>query len=147
MKPHFKQTASARTALHVLFETSDRCRCPALLLLLAWGLLVSKKDKIGRTALHIACRNGAHVQDTTELLQNGKAEVDIDSRDFNGQTSLSMAAENGHRAVVKFLLETGKADAGLKDRWGQTPLTLTTRHGHDAVVKLLLETGKADVES
>jgi ankyrin repeat protein len=32
------------------------------------------------------------------------------------------SGSNGHEAMVKLLLETGKIDVDLKDRSGQTPL-------------------------
>ena len=50
------------------------------------------------------------------------------------------AAEMGHEAVVKLLLEKG-ADVESKDDVGQTPLSWAARGGHKAVVKLLLEKG------
>ena len=53
--------------------------------------------------------------------------------------------ENGHKAVVKLLLERG-ADVESKDDAGQTSLSRAAWNGHEAVVKLLLERG-ADVES
>jgi ankyrin repeat protein len=37
------------------------------------------------------------------LLETGK--VDVDSKDSDGQTPLSLATENGHEAVVQLLLE------------------------------------------
>jgi ankyrin repeat protein len=42
------------------------------------------------------------------LLDTGK--VDVDSRDIQNQTPLSLAAENGYEAVMKLLLDTGKVD-------------------------------------
>ena len=48
------------------------------------------------------------------------------------------AAGNGHRAVVKLLLEKG---AESKDRYGRTLLLWTAARGHEGVVKLLLEEG------
>jgi ankyrin repeat protein len=52
-----------------------------------------------------------------------------------------LAAKNGHKAVVKLLVEKG-ADLESKDkdfRW--TPLLWAAARGHEAVVKLLLEKG------
>jgi ankyrin repeat protein len=40
----------------------------------------------------------------------------------DGRTLLSLAAEEGHEAAVKLLLETGKVDVNLKDRDGWRPL-------------------------
>jgi ankyrin repeat protein len=48
-----------------------------------------------------------------------------------------MAAKNGHEAVVKLLLETGKVDIDSKDCYGQTPLWIAAENGHKAIVKLL----------
>ncbi len=55
---------------------------------------------------------------------------------------LSWAAENGHEAVVKLLLGTGKVDVDARDdKYGRTPLSCASENGHEAVVKLLLSTG------
>jgi hypothetical protein len=61
------------------------------------------------------------------------------------QKALSRAAEGGHGAVVKMLLETGKVDVNLKDKDGQTPLSRAVSNGYEAVVKMLLETSNVDV--
>ena len=57
---------------------------------------------------------------------------------------LLSAAQKGHAAVVKLLLETGKANPDLTDWSGRTPLSWAAENGHEVVVKLLLETGKAN---
>ena len=67
----------------------------------------------------------------------------MESKDrFHSWTPIWRAAEKGHEAVVKLLLEKG-ADVEYKDGNGQTPL-LWVRN--EAVMKLQLEKG-ADMKS
>jgi ankyrin repeat protein len=50
-----------------------------------------------------------------------------------------LAAEKGHEAVVRLLLEA-KADVDAKiESYGETALQLAAEEGHEAVVRLLLE--------
>jgi ankyrin repeat domain-containing protein 50 len=51
---------------------------------------------------------------------------------------------NGHTAVVRLLLDSGKVDANCKDGYGYTPLSLAAENRHEAVVRLLLDSGKVD---
>jgi ankyrin repeat protein len=53
------------------------------------------------------------------------------------RTQLSWAAERGHEAMVKLLLETGQANVESKDGARWTPLSWAAERGHEAVVKLL----------
>jgi ankyrin repeat protein len=67
--------------------------------------------------------------------------VEADSKDKDKRTPLSWAAERGHGAVVKLLVEKG-ADVKSKDTsYGQTPLLRAAANGHEAAVKLLVEKG------
>jgi ankyrin repeat protein len=65
--------------------------------------------------------------------------VEVDMENIGGQTLWSYAAQNGHKAVVKLLLEKG-ARIEAKDNSGRAPLLYAAENGH-AVIKLLLEYG------
>jgi ankyrin repeat protein len=54
------------------------------------------------------------------LLDTGK--VDVDAKDYIGQTPLWWAAMKGHEAVVKMLVDTGKVDVDAEDEGGWTPV-------------------------
>ena len=96
------------------------------------------------TGLHLIAYFGVEAA-VKPLLETGKVEAD--SKDEDGRTALSWAAQDGHEAVVKLLLETGKVDADSKDKDGRTPLWQAAQHGYDAIVKLLVETGKVKAGS
>jgi hypothetical protein len=66
--------------------------------------------------------------------------------DSYGRVPLSWAAENGHEAVVKQLLEKGAELESKDSYYGRTPLSWAAVNGHKAVVKQLLEKG-AELES
>ncbi|KAK4232838.1 hypothetical protein C8A03DRAFT_39511, partial [Achaetomium macrosporum] len=85
------------------------------------------------------------ILEATETLLQRSNNGDL--KDSFGRTALSWAAGNGHQAVVKMLLDTGKVDIDSKDDYGRTPLWWAARNGHETVVKMLLDTGKADVDS
>ncbi|KAJ9659039.1 hypothetical protein H2198_003328 [Neophaeococcomyces mojaviensis] len=86
--------------------------------------------------LHVAATLGH--DDIIAELRNVCA---INGADADGKTPLTWAAEKGHEAVVKLLVENG-ADLEAKDKkHGRTPLLWAAEKGHEAVVKLLLEKG------
>ncbi|KAL8365148.1 hypothetical protein RB595_004117 [Gaeumannomyces hyphopodioides] len=151
-----------------LSKAAENGREAVVKLLLATGKVdVDSKDDSEQTPLSKAAGNG-HEAVVKLLLATGK--VDVDSKDKQGRTPLSRAAAsgqvdakskykyyrwmrpsraagNGHEAVVKLLLATGKVDVESKDEQGRTPLSWAAANGHETVVKLLLATGKVDVES
>ena len=65
------------------------------------------------------------------LLETGR--VDVDFKDCDGGTTLSLAAGNGHEVVVKLLLETGRVDA-VEER--ETHNNITALHDDSSLKKL-----------
>ena len=51
---------------------------------------------------------------------------------------------NGHKAIIKLLLEIGKVKVNSKDNSEQTPLSLAAENGHLAMIELLLDKGAYD---
>ena len=83
--------------------------------------------------VHLAAYFGLK-EATIALLKNGR---DPDSKDTDGRTPLSWAAERGHEAVVKLLVARDDVEADSKGWRGSTPLSWAAERGHEAVAKLL----------
>ncbi|KAG7284251.1 hypothetical protein NEMBOFW57_010615 [Staphylotrichum longicolle] len=71
------------------------------------------------------------------LARADQAKIVIDARDKYGQTPLWWAAANGHEAVVKLLLGTGKVDVDARDKNGRTSLWWAARNRREAVIEVL----------
>jgi ankyrin repeat protein len=80
----------------------------------------------------------------TTLLKNGFHQ---DPKDSDGRTPLSWAAERGHEAVVRLLVERDDVEADSKDQFGRTPLLWAVENGHEAVVRLLAERDDVETDS
>ncbi|KAF2228994.1 ankyrin [Viridothelium virens] len=98
------------------------------------------------SGLHLTARNGLQTL-TRLLITDEKLGLEVDVKDACNRTPLWWAADRGHEAIVRLLLETGKVDVDSRDIIGKTPLGQAAVQGHEAVVRLLVETGKVDVNS
>jgi ankyrin repeat protein len=74
------------------------------------------------------------------LLTNPPHNFDLDSLNITGDRPLSLAAQMGHTAVVRLLLETGAKIDSL-DMLCRSPLSLAAENGYEVIVKILLEHG------
>jgi hypothetical protein len=97
----------------------------------------------GCTSYYGAARTGK-VSTIQKYLDRGG---DINARDENGWTALSLAAYYGHSEVVKLLIDKG-ADIHARDNEGRTALihAARSRFSHVAIVKLLIDKG-ADIHA
>ncbi|KAK6512805.1 hypothetical protein TWF506_008971 [Arthrobotrys conoides] len=104
----------------------------------------TKDGKHGRSALSWASGNGVAVVLKNLLKGPGwKGEVQGDSANNHQErddsyTSLLRAAQEGHEAVVRLLIDNG-ADIESKDNYGHTPLARAAECGYEGVVSLLLD--------
>ncbi|USP76289.1 hypothetical protein yc1106_03563 [Curvularia clavata] len=93
-------------------------------------------------ALFAAARTGT--KEEVWLLLT-REDVDINSKDFEGQTILSCAAQAGNEEVFSMLLRRMDGQVNASDKLGRTALIWASMHGYEAMVKLLLNTSKVDV--
>jgi ankyrin repeat protein len=71
-----------------------------------------------------------------QLLLEHKADIESNDGSY-GRTPLSYAAGNGHEAIVRLLLDTGRVEAHSKDSNGRTPLVHATKSGSEAIILML----------
>ena len=95
------------------------------------------------TGLHLGPYFGLEVSGQALLMNRPIPDL----KESFDRTPLSWATENGHEAVVKLLLETGRVDVNSKDQDGVMPLSYAAWGGYETVIKLLLKTPDIDVDS
>ena len=88
--------------------------------------------------LELVVRSGVTDRDIIPMLQRYGAN--LDHRNGNGQTPLSIAIANGDRVVVKHLIQNG-ADVNQADGEGKTPLELARNQGDEDIIRMLRRNG------
>ncbi|KAH6909520.1 hypothetical protein BKA70DRAFT_1221755 [Coprinopsis sp. MPI-PUGE-AT-0042] len=90
------------------------------------SLKVHESTSHGSTALLMAAENGQ------------TSVVDVNSMDGDGDSVVKMAAEGGHEATARMLLDFDRAiDLSLVGRLGQTAMSAALANGHTNVARLL----------
>tara|TARA_B110000438_G_scaffold166529_1_gene159284 strand:- start:326 stop:799 length:474 start_codon:yes stop_codon:yes gene_type:complete len=85
---------------------------------LATGADVNAKNERRWTPLHIAA-----TKEIAELLIAAGADVNA-TEDWDGETPLHFAAENGHKEIAELLIDNG-ADVNAKSKGGYTRMPMT----------------------
>lgn len=114
-------------------------------LLLKNGATIFPRQILNDTPLHMACNlrqseeNGTELQE--KLLKRLLEEnLDIDQKDFQGNTALNIAAAEGLTPIISILLKAGAA-IDLANNSRITPLMSAASNNHLGAVMALIEAG------
>lgn len=94
------------------------------------------------TALHMTCK----LNDSPTLFLLLQANPDLNIVNIFGETALFTAAQNGHVAIVKALVNAG-ADITICDSQERSPLFIAASNGHFEVCNYLVEMGASVTQS
>lgn len=103
-------------------------------MLIQGGADVNAKNELGRTSLMFSANYG-FFEIAEMLLENGASTDDV-ANDETGWTAIIAASFNGHRNLVRLLLEHG-ADQNIRDTSGKTALMWAEEQGHRRVARTL----------
>lgn len=126
-------------------DEKSRTRHNLLKLLLQYGANVNIVDQKGRHVLSRACID--EKDDIVRLLCNvANQDVDLNLRDFEGNTPLMHSVRAGNAALVKFLvdeLNKFQVDIDVRNDEDRTPYLEAKRLGYEECAAILLKEGNA----
>ena len=126
-------------------DEKSRTRQNLLKLLLQYGANVNIVDQKGRHVLARACIDVK--DDIVRLLCNvANQDVDLNLRDFEGNTPLMHSVRAGNAALVKFLvdeLNKFQVDIDVRNHEDRTPYLEAKRLGYQECAAILLKEGNA----
>ena len=96
-----------------------------------------QRDSNGRTALHLAARNGQ--EHVAHLLMETLTKSCHEAKDNDGRTALHLAAQTENFSSTHSLVNVWKGGIFKEDNKSHNPLKLPSKKGHSAVVRTLLE--------
>ena len=102
-----------------------------------------RADGPRETLLFVASRHG--LLSVIRAMLNSGASIDLNSRGLRRRTPLICAAEMGHEAVVRFLMEQKDTNISSEDGAGRTALFHAVWRGHEAVIRLLIDQEDLDI--
>ena len=140
----FKANEDTIRALLLPIELSETSKNAMQKVVELWPSFLASKS----TAFLFWTASCGHDNVLRSLLDiNAITPDEYNRKDTQGRTMLSLAALNGHHAVVE-LLVLNFADLQIRDKDKKTSLMLAASAGHNAVVKLLIENGdRANLDS
>ena len=105
---------------------------------------INVTDRLGRTALLLACRR--HEEEVVRLLVSHK-DVDVNAKNtLDEYTALHFACDLGNTQVVQLLLNHDSVKVNALDGLKHTPLYYAARGNHVEVTRLLLERPHINLE-
>ncbi len=108
-----------------------------------WSGDWDKPTKTGFSGMHAAGFFGlANV--IQQMIQRG---APVDNVDKWNRTPFSWAAQRGHMAAVRFLIESNEVQLDYKSNAGQTPLSRAAAEGQVDIVRLLTQRPEVEVDS
>lgn len=120
-----------------LHEAADAGDVASIEGLLAAGTPVDGRDAARRTPLQVATRAN-HVEAARLLIAAG---ADVNAKDNIRDTPFLYAGAEGRDAILRLILDTGRAKLADTNRYGGTALIPAAHHGHPGTVAILLEAG------